>query len=114
MAVAMAVVIDVFYRLSDQDAISAVYTLASYTYGPILGLFAYGMATKRMVTDRAVPWICVAAPVASWMVQHALRHCAGYETGFELLLLNALLTCAGLAAVSYGEKNKHTLSQTHS
>ena len=100
MAAGMACVIDVFYRLSDQDAISAVYTLASYTYGPILGLFAYGLASRRMVRDRIVPWICLAAPVLSWGTQHILSRYAGYETGFELLLINAAFTVAALAAVS--------------
>lgn len=100
MAVAMAAVIWMFYRLSNQDAISAVYTLASYTYGPILGLFAFGMAVKRRVADRLVPWVCLAAPALAWLISHALHALAGYETGFELLLLNALLTCAGLACIT--------------
>ena len=99
MALCMALVIMVFYRLSNQDAISAVYTLASYTYGPILGMFAFGLAVKRQVNDRAVPRICLIAPAAAWALQWTLHRLTGYETGFELLLLNALLTCIGLALV---------------
>ncbi len=105
MAVAMAAVIWVFYRLSNQDAISAVYTLASYTYGPILGLFAFGMAVKRPVRDRIVPWICLAAPAGAWIIQDLLRRYAAYETGFELLLLNALLTCIGLSLITLNPSN---------
>lgn len=97
MALTMALVIVVFYRLSNQDAISAVYTLASYTYGPILGLFAFGLAVRRPVRDAAVPWICIAAPALAWVIQHLLHTLAAYETGFELLLLNALLTALGLS-----------------
>lgn len=100
MAVTMGAVIVIFYHLSSQDAISAVYTLASYTYGPILGLFAYGLLSRRPARDAAVPWICLLSPAAAWAVQWALRTFTGYETGFELLLINALLTVAGLAAVS--------------
>lgn len=100
MAAAMAAIIILFYHFSDQDAISAVYTLASYTYGPILGLFAFGLISRRSVADRAVPAVCIAAPVLSWGLQWLLREYTGYETGFELLLFNAMFTITGLAAVS--------------
>lgn len=101
MSALMCLIIIAFYYLSTDDAISAVYTLASYTYGPILGLFAYGLATSRPVADRAVPWICLAAPLLSWGTQWCLRSAWGYETGFELLLINALFTIAGLQLCSY-------------
>lgn len=97
MTALMTVVIVVFYRMSDQDAISAVYTLASYTYGPILGLFAFGLLSKRSVVDRAIPAICLAAPLLSWLTTRWLLHQFAYETGFELLLINTLITIAGLA-----------------
>ena len=104
MSVVMGAVIVAFYYLSDQDAISAVYTLASYTYGPILGLFVYGMFWKKPVHDRWVPVVCVAAPVLSWVIQWALKEAFGYETSFELLLLNALITVIGLRLLSIGKK----------
>ena len=97
MSVLMAVVIILFYHISSSDAISAVFTVASYTYGPILGLFAYGLMTKAGVNDRWVPTICIAAPVLSWIIQWALKQYAAYEVGFELLLLNALITFIGLS-----------------
>lgn len=100
MTVAMGLVIIAFYHLSDDDAISAVYTLASYTYGPILGLFAFGLATSRKVRDKAVPWICIVAPAASWVVQWALGESFGYIVGFELLLVNAAITALGLLAAT--------------
>ena len=96
MAAGMGVVILIFYAISNSDAISAVYTLASYTYGPILGLFAYGMMCRTQVRDGLVPVVCVAAPVISFFVQMWLEHSFGYTLGFELLLLNAALTMAGL------------------
>lgn len=100
MSLLMGIIIIVFYRLSTDDAISAVYTLASYTYGPILGLFAYGLFTRRPVADRYVPWVCVAAPLLSWVIQWALKEYCGYHTGFELLLINALMTMGGLHLLS--------------
>lgn len=100
MAVVMGIVIYVFYTLSSEDAISAVYTLASYTYGPILGLFAYGMMTRRRPADRLVPVICVLAPALSFAAQWWLKARYDYTLGFELLLLNAALVMLGLALTS--------------
>jgi len=102
MSVVMGIVIIVFYYMSDQDAISAVYTLASYTYGPILGLFVYGMFCKNLVRDRWVPVVCILAPILSWVVQYVLKEAFGYQTSFELLIINALLTVAGLCILSLG------------
>lgn len=99
MAVCMGVVILVFNAINNQDAISAVYTLASYTYGPILGLFAFGMFCKKSVRDHAVPVVCILAPVLSFAIQWWLKNSFGYVIGFELLLLNALLTVIGLVCL---------------
>lgn len=96
MSVAMGLVIIAFYYLSEEDAISAVYTLASYTYGPILGLFVFGMACRRPVRDRLVPIVCILAPVLSWVAQWALKEYCDYTTSFELLLMNAAFTILGL------------------
>ena len=97
MAAGMGLVILIFYAISNSDAISAVYTLASYTYGPILGLFAFGMMCKSPVRDRLVPVVCIAAPLISFFVQMWLKNQYDYTLGFELLLLNAALTMIGLA-----------------
>lgn len=104
MSTIMGLVIIAFYYLSDQDAISAVYTLASYTYGPILGLFVYGMFWKKPVHDRFVPVVCVLAPCLSWVIQWSLNKAFGYETSFELLIINALITVIGLRLLSVGKK----------
>ncbi len=104
MSVVMGIVIIVFYYMSNQDAISAVYTLASYTYGPILGLFVFGMFSRRRVYDRLVPAVCVAAPVISWVIQYYLYELWEYKVSFELLIINALLTAAGMYVLSLGKK----------
>lgn len=106
MSAIMGIVIIVFYYLSEEDAISAVYTLASYTYGPILGLFVFGMFGKKPVHDRLVPVVCILAPALSWVIQWALKHYLGYTTSFELLIINAILTIAGLFALTVGAKKK--------
>ncbi len=102
MSTIMGLVIIVFYYISNADAISAVYTLASYTYGPILGLFVYGMFRHRAVRDRFVPAVCLAAPALSWVLQWALLKYCGYQTSFELLLMNAAITCIGLELLAIG------------
>lgn len=99
-SILMGLIIIAFYYLSEQDAISAVYTLASYTYGPILGLFVFGMFTHRQVRDHAVPAVCIAAPALSWVLQWVLLRLWGYQTGFELLIINAVFTIAGLFLLS--------------
>ena len=92
----MGIIIYIFYLLNDDSAIKMVYSIASYTYGPILGLFAYGMMCKAGVKDKMVPIVCIAAPILSWLIQYWLKQQFGYTIGFELLLLNAALTMLGL------------------
>ncbi|MCC8038334.1 MAG: sodium:solute symporter [Bacteroidales bacterium] len=103
MSVTMGLVIIFFYYLSNQDAISAVYTLAAYTYGPILGLFVYGLFWSKPVHDRWVPAVCLASPFIAWAVQWALHALWGYETSFELLIINAAITVLGLRLLSPGK-----------
>lgn len=100
MSVCMGLIIIAFYYISNSDAITAVYTLASYTYGPILGLFTYGMISRRPVKDRYVPAVCIAAPVLAWATTRLLAATTGYQTGFELLLINAAYTIGGLIILS--------------
>ncbi|MDE6286796.1 MAG: sodium:solute symporter [Muribaculaceae bacterium] len=111
MSVIMGAIIVLFYYMSNQDAISAVYTLASYTYGPILGLFVFGLALGRPVRDRWVPWVCVVAPALSWFTQWALARWCGYETSFELLLINAAYTFIGLFLLSVGHHPEKTAAE---
>lgn len=99
MAVAMGIVIVIFNVLNSEDAISAVYSIASYTYGPILGLFAFGMFCKKQVRDKFVPIVAIASPVLCFFIKNWLMSAFGYTLGFELLLLNAALTIMGLVAL---------------
>lgn len=96
MAVIMGAIILAFYYANNDSAIKLVYALASYTYGPILGLFAYGMFTKCAVRDKWVPLVCVLSPVLSWALQDVAAAYWNYEIGFELLLYNAAFTVIGL------------------
>lgn len=100
MSVLFVVMIILFRMLNSTSVIDAIYTLCGYTYGPLLGLFAFGMFTKRMPRDRYVPYICIASPLVCYAMDVLTWNLAGYRFGYELLMLNGLLTFLGLRAVS--------------
>lgn len=85
-----------FRYINSTSVIDAVYILCSYTYGPLLGLFAFGLLTKRKTDDRAVPYIAVASPLICLALDYATSHYTSYRFGYELLMLNGALTFAGL------------------
>lgn len=95
-SVIFVIVILIFNVLNNSDVISAVYKIASYTYGPLLGLFAYGIYTKRNVIDKYVPFICIASPILTYYSVILIEKYTGYIFGFENLLLNGLITIIGL------------------
>lgn len=100
MAVLMAVTIIVFNALNSTSAIDSVYKLASYTYGPLLGLFAFGILTRKKVKDRYVPLVALAAPVLCLVLQlNSERWFNGYRFSYELLVMNAGLTFLGLCCL---------------
>ena len=97
MAVVMGVVIFIFNLLNNTSVIDAVYTLASYTYGPILGLFAFGIFVKAQVRDRYIPLVAIASPVLCFILdRNSQAWFGGYSFSYELLIMNALFTFIGL------------------
>ena len=92
-----------FRMLNSTSVIDAIYVICGYTYGPLLGLFAFGMLTKRMPKDRFVPYICVASPLLCYGIDALMTYLTGYRFGYELLMLNGLLTFLALAGVSSRE-----------
>lgn len=97
MAVLMVVCILVFAALNSTSVIDAVYRLASYTYGPILGLFAFGLCCKTPVRDKWVPVVAIVAPLLCLILDlNSVAWFHGYHFSYEILPLNALLTMAGL------------------
>ncbi|MFO7573931.1 MAG: sodium:solute symporter [Bacteroidales bacterium] len=102
--VVMAIIL-LFREINDQSVISAVFTVAGYTYGPLLGLFAFGLFTKREVLDRATPWIAIASPIITFLVNsYSEQLLWGYKFGFELLILNGLITFIGLLIFSKSKR----------
>jgi len=101
MAALMALFILAFRYLCDTYVLDAIYRLASYTYGPLLGLFAFGILTRRQLRGPLVPVAALAAPLLCAVLSHCSEQIfAGYRFGYELLPLNAALTFIFLLAVS--------------
>ena len=99
----------VFKWVNNPSMIGLILKLAGYTYGPLLGLFAFGILTRRSVRDRWVPLVAVAAPLLSWLLDSQQRALFGsYELGLELLLINGLLTFAGLWLLSSAARPSST------
>ena len=89
-----------FRQVNSTSLIDAIYILASYTYGPLLGLFVFGLFTRKQPKDTAVPYICIVSPLLCYFLDLTAQHFLGYRFGYELLMLNGLLTFAGLWASS--------------
>jgi Na+/proline symporter len=101
MAVAMAAVIVAFRALARTSVIDAVYVLASYSYGPILGMFVFGMATRRQVHDRFVPLVALFSPALCLVLDlNSEAWLGGYKFGYELLIMNAAFMIIGLTIIT--------------
>ena len=91
----------VFYKVNDPSMIGVILKVAAYTYGPLLGLFTFGILTKRSVQDNLVPFVCIAAPLICFFVDKFQKELlGGLQIGSELLLLNGFLTFMGLLIIS--------------
>lgn len=87
----------IFRSLNDKAVIDKLFTIAGYTYGPLLGLYSFGLFTKRKVSDKTTPFIALFSPLFCYfMSRYSVELFNGYKFGFELLLLNGLITFAGL------------------
>jgi Na+/proline symporter len=92
----------IFYRIGDRSIIDKILTLAGYTYGPLLGLFAFGILSKRTLPSTyLITIICLAAPfICYFLSQNSAKLLGGYQIGIELLIINGLLTYLGLLSIS--------------
>ncbi|MGB0789726.1 MAG: sodium:solute symporter, partial [Marinirhabdus sp.] len=105
MSVVLAVVIIIFnYVIGDASVIAKVFTFAGYTYGPLLGLYAFGLFTKTAVKDKWVPLVAIAAPFLGGLVSYLASTYFNFDFGFFVLVLNGLITYLGLVCV---RRQKH-------
>lgn len=105
IAVIFALFILAFRVVNSTSLIDAVYIICSYTYGPLLGLFAFGLLTKQRTDDRLVPYIAVASPLICYGLDSIAMHLWHYKFGYELLMLNGVLTFLGMLAKSKKEND---------
>jgi Na+/proline symporter len=96
VSLAFAGIILLFRAFNDRSMIDTIYTLVSYTYGPMLGLFAFGLFTKYKPKNKWIPYICIAAPIISYLLDFYFQKSFHYQLGYELLIINGLITFLGL------------------
>ena len=82
--------------------INLIFKIAGYTYGPLLGLFGFGLFTDLKLRDKWVPFVCIAAPALTWLVEISAKQ--WLDVGFLTILINGLITAAGLWAISFREE----------
>lgn len=100
-AILLLLVIVIFRIINDEAVVRQLFKVANYTYGPLLGLFFFGILTKRNVKDKFVPYACLIAPVLCYLLDvNSKTLFGGYLFGNELLIVNGVLTFAGLMAIS--------------
>ena len=91
-SILMVIVILIFKAINNDSVVNSIFTAAGYTYGPLVGLFAFGMLTKKAVADKLVPYICIASPLLCFVINTHSMQWFGYAMSFELIVLNGLIT----------------------
>lgn len=105
VAVAFLIMVIIFKMINDNSMIGLILKLAGFTYGPLLGLFAFGIFTNYRVKDQLVPLVCLAAPVISYFIDKYQENIFGdFKIGLELLIINGLLTFIGLFLIRDGKQ----------
>jgi Na+/proline symporter len=107
IALVMMSVIVVFNTFSSSGVITLIFTMASYTYGPLLGLFTFGILSRRSVRSSVIPVVSIAAPTMCYILStHSAEWLGGYQFSYELIILNGALTMLGLWLFSRSEKGQ--------
>ena len=96
ISIVFALIILVIKEVNNRSIIDAIYMIASYTYGPLLGMFIFGLFTKRLVKDKFVPYICIISPVISFGINYVVENTTDYIFGYEILMINAAITFFGM------------------
>ncbi len=96
-------IILILNMVSNSAVISLIFKIAGYTYGPLLGLFLFGLFTDLKIRDRLVLYVCLAAPALTYFFELASKNWIGFDAGFLTILINGLFTVLGLWAISYRE-----------
>lgn len=106
ISILFALIIIIIREVNDRSIIDAIYMIASYTYGPLLGLFVFGLFTQKHPRDKFVPYICIDSPLICFSTSYLVEKYIGYTFGYEMLMLNGLITFTGLWLLSYKHQTK--------
>ncbi|WP_370424887.1 sodium:solute symporter [Tenacibaculum dicentrarchi] len=93
------------YFIADASVIAKIFQFAGYTYGPLLGLYAFGLFTKLNIKDKLVPIICIVSPIFTFLISYFSKTLFNFDFGFFVLVLNGLLTFFGLLMIKTSKKN---------
>ena len=105
MAVALTIIMLIFDLSNSESIINTLYSVASYTYGPLLGMYIFGICSKRAIHDKFTPIIAITAPLICLILNHYSEvWFNGYQFGFEILIINAIITIVGLITISHRQK----------
>ena len=96
LSVLLVICISLVDIMNSPTVIDAIYVIASYTYGPLLGMFAFGLLTKRIANDNTIPYIAIASPILCYLLGIFTSSYWSYTMGYELLMINGLITFLGL------------------
>ena len=105
---AFVLIILAFVNIRNHSIIDTLYRMVGYAYGPLLGLFTFGLLTRRAINDRATPYIAISSPILTYIIEITCNHFFNYQFGYELLMLNGMITFAGLLLLH--EKKTYTIT----
>ncbi|WP_278625668.1 sodium:solute symporter [Parabacteroides gordonii] len=105
ISILFVIIILIFKAVNSRSVIDAIYMIASYTYGPLLGLFVFGLFTKKHPRDKYVPYICILSPLICFATDYLVKQYTGYAFGYEMLMVNGAITFFGLWAASIKYKS---------
>ncbi|MBD8347186.1 sodium:solute symporter [Dysgonomonas sp. HGC4] len=100
MSIVFILVILFIHHIGQDNILNTIYKVASYTYGPLLGLFGLGLFTKVQIKDKFAPIVCILTPIICYLIEETLAASFNYKVGYEILMLNGLLTVIGLLIIS--------------
>ena len=105
-------IIMIIYAIGSDSIIDAIYRIASYTYGPLLGLYLSGLYTKLKPKDKWVPYVAIFSPIICFAIELAMMHFYSYKMGYEMLLINGLITVIGVWVISVSNNEYKQLKTT--
>lgn len=107
VCVLFAIIVILFGYTQNRSIIDTIYTIVGYAYGPLLGMFAFGLFTRYQVRDKLVPLVAIASPNICYIINLISTNYYNYQWGYELLLLNGIITFAGLFIIGNKQHTNH-------